>query len=988
LRALLLSLTAGVLLLLTSSTGARAESWNAQAVVADQSSALSSIPRQPPHPGHGAAVRHRGNAFQDIALSARDRAQLQTSLGPGTAPSTSSNWEGVNNLNAVIPPDTTGDVGLNAYVQWVNLSFQIRSKSSGANLYGPAAGNTLWSGFGSGTPASVCATTNQGDVQVNYDRRADRWVFAQFAFNADRWGTPVAPYYECFAVSTTNDPTGSYYRYAFQVNAPAHPSYFPDYPKLGIWPSGYYLTTNNFNGNTFVGPGIYAFDRTKMLAGDASASFIAEQLPSQYEGLLPAHADGPSSQQPPSGTPEYIGAVDTSDSLSPGTGTGNKVQIWTLQPNFATSSATLAGPVTLSVDPYTFAFCGQVYAGACIPQPGTSQTLDPLADRLMQRLQYRNFGSYASLVASHTVNVGSSGSDQAGIRWYEIRYTPSTGTTPTLSQQSTFAPADGVNRWMGGAAIDGSGDIALGYSASSTSVYPSIRYTGRLAGDAPGQMTQGEGVLANGSGSQTGYARWGDYSAMSVDPSDDSTFWYTQEYYAGTSAAGWQTRVGAFRLAATPPKNTSPPTISGTAAQGRTLTANPGSWSGTQPISYAYQWQTCAASCSNITGATSSTYTLQSTDVGNYIQVAVTANNQAGSSGPLNSAQVGPVQPPPTPPSNTASPTISGSTIDGQTLTASPGSWSGTQPISYAYQWQTCTSSTSCSNVTGATGSTYKQQSSDVGHYIQVLVTATNSASSASATSGKVGPVAAAPPANISAPTVSGSPTVGQTLTANPGSWSGTQPIGYAYQWQDCAVTCQPIMGATSSTYKVQSTDVNNKITVTVKASNSGGTSSASAAQIGPVTAQPIANGGFETGTFAGWTIGGNAPTPSISTSRVHSGSYSALLGYTGASGEPTGDSSIQQQFTVPAAGATLSFNVWEFTTDTVRWDWQTCQLRTPSGSTLATIFREAGNGQAWQPKSYSLSSWKGQNVVIWCNVHEDGWGDQTYMYVDDFAVN
>jgi hypothetical protein len=154
------------------------------------------------------------------------------------------------------------------------------------------------------------------------------------------------------------------------------------------------------------------------------------------------------------------------------------------------------------------------------------------------------------------------------------------------------------------------------------------------------------------------------------------------------------------------------------------------------------------------------------------------------------------------------------------------------------------------------------------------------------------------------------------------------------------------------------------------------------------VVSQPITNGNFETGTFSGWTIGGNKPTPSISTVQAHSPTHSALLGYTGGTGEPLGDSWIQQQFTVPAAGGTLSFWVWEFTTDSITYDWQTCQLRNTSGSTLATLFKEAGNGRAWQQRSYSLSNWKGQTIVLWCNVHEDGWGDQTYMYVDDFAVS
>ena len=544
------------------------------AVKADESPPLRSIrPRPPPAAAAAPAIRHReqNQPFPIAPLSVDPVQQLQAPTA--SAPAALTSWDGISNINGSVPPDTEGDVGPNDYVQWVNLSFAVWSKT-GTLLYGPVAGNTIWSGFG-----GVCETDNQGDPVVVYDRLADRWVFTQFGFSGSG---STGPYFMCMAVSTTGDPTGPYFRYAFPINTSSGD--FPDYPKVGVWPDGYYMSTNNFSGSAFAGAGAYVFDRAKMLTGDAAANtdFASFQLPIQYEGLLPASVSGPTS--PPAGSPDYFGSVDTSSSM----GTGDKFQIWKLHADFATpASSTLAGPTDVPVAAYTWSFCGQLHPTGCIPQPSTHRTLDPLADRLMFRLQYRNFGDHETLVASHNVNVGSSGADRAGERWYEIR---SPGGSPVVTQQGTFAPADSINRWMGSAAMDGNGDIALGYSASAASAtFPSVFYTGRLAGDPAGTMTLGEGSLATGAGSQTGISRWGDYSAMSVDPTDDLTLWYTQEYYSTSSSSGWKTRIGSFRLASVPtvtltnPANGSftnnvTPTFSGTAgtaaADSSTVTVN------------------------------------------------------------------------------------------------------------------------------------------------------------------------------------------------------------------------------------------------------------------------------------------------------------------------------------------------------------------------------------------------------------------------------
>ena len=473
----------------------------------------------------------RGVLAPDLATP--DVARQADTASPAAAPSSLTGWEGVSssdNSFPAVPPDPEGDVGVSDYVQWVNLEFKIWSKS-GSVRYGPAAGSTLWSGFG-----GVCENYNLGDPQVVFDRIANRWVFMQFAFP----GSPSAtqpPYYLCFAVSQTSDPTGSYYRYAFRVNAST--DYFPDYPKLGVWPDGYYVTTDNVSGHTPVGAAVFAFDRSKMLAGDPTASFIEYQQSYLYHYLLPASFTG--STLPPSDAPEYFGAVDTVCKGIICNPTNSTFQLWRFHADFGTpSNSNFSGPENLSVAPYNYVLCG---GSSCIPQPGTSQKLDPTFGQLLQRLQYRNFGGHESLVGTHTVNVGG---NVAGMRWEEIQVSPPGGTA-SLSEDSTYAPSDGINRWMGSVGMDAGGNIALGYSMSNGSTeYPSVGVTGSAAGS--GTMGLGETTMVAGGGSQTGSSRWGDYSAMSIDPGDDETFWYTQEYYPSTSGHGWRTRIGSFRL--------------------------------------------------------------------------------------------------------------------------------------------------------------------------------------------------------------------------------------------------------------------------------------------------------------------------------------------------------------------------------------------------------------------------------------------------------
>ncbi|HYP18644.1 MAG TPA: hypothetical protein VEY08_01115 [Chloroflexia bacterium] len=436
-------------------------------------------------------------------------------LAAAAMPSPFLNFPGLTNVNRVYPPDTTGEAGPNHYFQWVNLSFQIFDKTTGASLYGPANGNTLWNSLG-----GTCAAQNAGDPVVLYDQFAGRWVVSQF--------TSSAPYGECVAVSATSDPLGSYHLYFFQHST----SVFYDYPHMGVWPDGYYTTFNKFKmpAGRYQGGAVVVYDRAKMLLGQP-AGFQEVAVSTTYGTLQPADVDG--DVLPPSGAANVLVARGGTTSL----------RFWKYSVNWSNpASSSFTGPTTVSVASYN-----QLCAGtrSCVPQPGTNVGLDGLGDRLMFRVAYRNFGTYQSLVLNHSVNAATSGT-KAGIRWYEVR---NPHGTPSIYQQGTYAP-DTASRWMASAAQDNEGNIAVGYSVSSGSIYPSIRYTGRLATDPLNTLPQGEVNIISGSGSQTGTGyRWGDYSHMSIDPTDDCTFWYTTEYMPTTGTASWATQIASFKFA-------------------------------------------------------------------------------------------------------------------------------------------------------------------------------------------------------------------------------------------------------------------------------------------------------------------------------------------------------------------------------------------------------------------------------------------------------
>jgi hypothetical protein len=436
---------------------------------------------------------------------------------PTPAPSALLNFDGLGTGGGytpnAAPPDTNGAIGATQYVQWVNEAFAVYSKATGARLAGPTNGNQLFQSLGA---THQCAVDNDGDPIVQYDKANNRWVLTQFAVTN---GTTKG-FYECIAVSQTSDATGAYNVYAFK-----EPN-FNDYPKFGVWADGYYATYNMFAGNTFTGARLCAYDRSKMLTG-AAATEQCFQLSSSFGGVLPADIDG--SIAPPAGSPEYFVSFGA-----------NSLNVWKMHTDWVTpASSTITGPSTIAVAAFSEACSG----GTCIPQSGTTQQLDSLADRLMYRLAYRRFADgHEALVANHSVAPGTGAA--SGIRWYELRIS---GGTPSLFQQGTYA-VDSNSRWMGSVAMDKVGNIAAAYNVSGTALQPSIRFATRAPADAAGTLGAESSIIA-GTGSQTAtLSRWGDYSALTVDPVDDCTFWYTTEYLKTNGTFNWSTRIASFKL--------------------------------------------------------------------------------------------------------------------------------------------------------------------------------------------------------------------------------------------------------------------------------------------------------------------------------------------------------------------------------------------------------------------------------------------------------
>ncbi len=478
-------------------------------------------------PRHGDLEDENGNRFGtttqkiDDPLVALQRAQVRGS----TAPALSVEFEGIGNVSGVLPPDTEGAVGPDHYLQVVNSAFSIYNKA-GTLLQGPLNTNTLWAGFG-----GLCQSDNNGDAIFLYDQHADKWVLTQFTS-----GNVV-----CFAVSTTTDPQGTYR--LFQVNTQR----FPDYYKVGMWPAAdnnaYFLTTNSgFQG----GYDVYAIDRQSMIsaADPARPAQVFQNFPNLF---MPADVDG--RNYPESSDPGLLYTFLDGGEPYFGSPPADSLELyefdvdWDL-PASSTFSLSTSFSAPGELTPFNWTVCG-FFQSNCLPQPSTAQGIDSASWWPMQRFVYRKFADHEALVGAWTVDVLAVG-DQAAPRWFELRRDSSRGGW-SIHQQGTYAP-DTEHRFMPSIAMDGSGNIAMGYSLTSGSTFPSIHYAVHEK-DAPLGTMSAEAVLEAGEGSQThSAARWGDYSSMELDPADDCTFWFTTEYLQATGSAPWTTRVGAFKV--------------------------------------------------------------------------------------------------------------------------------------------------------------------------------------------------------------------------------------------------------------------------------------------------------------------------------------------------------------------------------------------------------------------------------------------------------
>jgi|GEM_PF-2145090 len=452
------------------------------------------------------------------------------------------------------PPDTTMAVGRTRIVSWVNSQYVIFDKS-GNVLLGPVNANTLFTGTG-----NLCETTNRGDPILQYDRLADRWILSQFAFNVSGT-TPASPYLQCIAVSTTNDPAGSYYRYSITFSSTT-PSGFNDYGKLGVWTDAYYTAYNLFGGSpagSNTAAGLCASDKTKMLNGDATATTLCQigTFAGGTFGFLPADIDG-------TGLPTDDTRGGIFMRLSTATG---QLRYMRLKANFTTSTSTLTdgfGGATgsfVALSPSAANLPCNGSGGTCIAQTGTTTKLDTLGDRLMYRLVYRNRGGVDSLIVTRSTDPDGAGAQNSAVAWYEIRNplgNPSDANPalrPVLNQSAIFNPGAAGDRWMGSMAMDKFGNMLMGYSTvnTATSLKPSIAMAGRQAADAL-NVLQTEIIDTTGTGSQTvnsvgtALTRWGDYSTMQIDPADDTTFWYTTEYLSADGAFNWRTRITSYKF--------------------------------------------------------------------------------------------------------------------------------------------------------------------------------------------------------------------------------------------------------------------------------------------------------------------------------------------------------------------------------------------------------------------------------------------------------
>ncbi len=861
-------------------------------------------------------------------------------------------------------PDANGAVGATQYVQWVNRAFAVYDKV-GNLLAGPTAGNALWASF-----PDDCATNNDGEPIVLYDKIANRWVFAQASVSTN-------PSLECVAVSTSSDATGTFNLYSF-----SDPGVIIDYAKLGLWTDAYYAAYNTYDPDTqaFLGANICAYDSLSMQSGLSATQICFPQSDLSITSVLPADFDG--TILPASGEPAYLMSLG-----------GNALNLFKFHVDFSIAGNSTLTATSVPVSTF-FRMCN---GGACVPEP-SGTALESLGDRLMYRVAYRNFGTYEALVANHSVSIDSS---TGGIRWYEIR-NPSGTPATVVAQQSTFAP-DSSFRWMGSIAMDQSSDIALGYSLSSSSIFPSIAFTGRTTADDPNTM-EAETTIINGSGSQISFqSQWGRYSAMQIDPTDDCTFWYTNEYLPSDGNQIWNTRIANFKfpncggaqdfsLAIAPTSLT----INQSAAANATITLSPiNNFSGA--VTYSASGlpagvtaaftptggNTTSLQLAAASGAATGTATITITGTSGTLTHSTTINLTVNPAPPDFSLAVSPSSVAVSQ-GGTASTTVGFSPINGfngsVTFTASglPAGVTPTFNPPTTVNSSTLVFTASSTATTGPATVTITGTSGSLTHTITVALTVN------------------VPTPDFSLSASPSSLTLPQKGTGN-STVSVTRLNGFT---GSVALTTSGLPAGVTTTFNPASTTSTSTLTFNVGATTPAGTAAITVTGTAgtlthtttiniTVTTNVLGNPGFENGTTTSpWTLTAGVINKT-SSEPPHSGTWDAWLGGHGS----VHTDSATQTVSIPSTATSATLSFWLHvdtaeTTTTAQNDKLQVQVLNSAGTVLLTLgtFSNLNHAAGYTLQSFNVLQFKGQTIQIRFLGTENS-SLQTSFVIDDTSL-